>query len=132
MTAPPTAGRARPSPATALAAAALVAAGLAACGGSTPKAAAPAKPVSGPTVTIDNFQFSPNTIRVPVGGTVTWVNRDVAAHDVKFAGGGIPLSPMLLANTSARTWSHTFAKAGTYSYVCGIHPYMHGQVVVGP
>ena len=105
---------------------------LGACGASAnPKTSAPAKVPSGPTVTIKNFEFSPVTITVPVGATVTWVNRDVAVHDVKFASGGIALSPMLLPNTTSATWSHTFTKAGTYGYVCGIHPYMKGEVVVG-
>jgi len=28
------------------------------------------------------------------------------------------------------TFSHTFASAGTFDYVCSIHPMMHGTVVV--
>ncbi|MCU4184226.1 cupredoxin domain-containing protein [Acidiferrimicrobium sp. IK] len=118
------------------------------CGGSssgspaaTPNTATPSTATSGtaaggttaggPTVTINNFAFSPKALTIAVGTTVTWVNRDVAAHDVKFSAGGIPVSPLLLANSSRDHWSHTFTKAGTYPYICGIHPYMTGTVTVG-
>ena len=106
-------------------------AALAACGGSTSGASAPPAP-GGPTVTIDNFAFAPKTISVQAGATVTWINRDVAVHDIKFGSGGIATSPLLMTNTTKASYSHTFRAAGTYSYICGIHPYMTGTVVVGP
>jgi plastocyanin len=113
---------------------------LAACGGSSGTTSAPAGATSGSagsgatsaqTVTINNFAFSPKTLDVAVGTTVTWVNKDVAVHDVKFTNSSIPLSPLLMSNSSKDSWSHTFTKAGTYAYICGIHPYMTGTVVVG-
>ena len=27
-------------------------------------------------------------------------------------------------------FAYKFDKAGTYNYICGLHPFMHGQVVV--
>src|SRR5664279_2367401 len=39
-------------------------------------------PVTGPHVTISNFTFSPDTLTVPVGSTVTWINQDDTAHTV--------------------------------------------------
>src|SRR5260370_25496268 len=33
-------------------------------------------------VAIDNFSFSPNTLTVSVGATVTWTNHDNVAHVV--------------------------------------------------
>jgi plastocyanin len=33
---------------------------------------------------------------------------------------------------SNATYSYTFAAAGTYDYVCSVHPFMRGSVVVTP
>ena len=35
-----------------------------------------------PTVTIQNFAFSPATITIPRGTTVTWENKDSASHTI--------------------------------------------------
>ena len=79
-----------------------------------------------PTVRIDNFTFGPQAITVPVGTTVTWINGDdiphtVVADDKSFR------SKVL--DTDDR-FSFTFAKPGTFSYFCGLHPHMTGKVVV--
>ena len=83
-------------------------------------------PVAGDQVSIDNFAFAPATLTVKVGGTVTWTNRDEEPHTVA-ANDGSFHSPGM--GTGA-TFSHTFASAGTFDYVCSIHPMMHGTVVV--
>ena len=77
-------------------------------------------------VSISNFAFAPATLTVPVGTTVTWTNHDEEPHTV-VAGDGSFHSPGL--GTDA-TFSNTFATAGTFDYVCSIHPFMHGTVVV--
>ena len=83
-------------------------------------------PVAGDQVSIDNFAFAPATLTVKVGGTVTWTNRDEEPHTVA-ANDGSFHSPGM--GTGA-TFSHTFPTAGTFDYVCSIHPMMHGTVVV--
>jgi len=83
-------------------------------------------PVTGDQVSIDNFAFAPATLTVKVGGTVTWTNRDEEPHTVA-ANDGSFHSPGM--GTGA-TFSHTFPTAGTFDYVCSIHPMMHGTVVV--
>src|SRR4029077_8364097 len=35
-----------------------------------------------PVILIDNYQFSPNSLTVPAGTTVTWINRDSDVHTV--------------------------------------------------
>jgi amicyanin len=77
-------------------------------------------------VGIKNFAFSPATITVKAGSTVVWTNDDSIQHDITFDGGGIA-SSVLNQND---TFSHTFPAAGTYHYICSIHPFMHGTVVV--
>ena len=125
----------------------LAAVGLSACGGPSHAAgaaagtghaahaqeAAPAAtqttqaPVATPAVTIDNFSFMPPAIRVKAGTSVTWTNKDEEPHSV--VSSEEPMRSPTLAGTS-NTFSHTFAKPGTYHYNCGIHPFMHGTVEV--
>ncbi|MCL9762594.1 plastocyanin/azurin family copper-binding protein [Frankia sp. AiPa1] len=83
-------------------------------------------PVSGTTVDIRNFAFSPANLTVRVGTTVAWTNRDADAHTVVSTNGPLH-SPTL---NTGDTYKYTFAKAGSYSYLCSIHPFMVGTVVV--
>lgn len=83
-------------------------------------------PVAGDQVSIDNFAFAPTTLTIHVGGTVTWTNRDEEPHTVA-ANDGSFHSPGMGTGAS---YSHTFSTAGTFNYVCSIHPSMHGTVVV--
>jgi plastocyanin len=87
---------------------------------------APAAPVSGNQVNIDGFAFVPATLTVSAGGTVIWTNRDEEPHTVAASDGSFHSPGM---GTGA-TFSRTFPSAGTFDYVCSIHPMMHGSVVV--
>jgi plastocyanin len=90
-----------------------------------PPAPAPAAPAVAPaTVEIRDYAFAPKTLTVPVGTTVTWKNHDGDAHTV--AGADIKSKSFGMDGS----YSHTFAKAGTYAYVCSLHPQMKGEVVV--
>ncbi len=82
-------------------------------------------PVATTAVDIANFAFSPTVITVRAGDTVTWMNNDQEAHTVAIS--GVALSKPL---QNADTYTHTFGQPGTYSYICTIHPYMHGMVIV--
>jgi len=78
-------------------------------------------------VVIDNFVFSPGTLTVPVGATVTWTNHDDMPHVVASADDQFKKSPVLRAG---QRFSNVFATAGTYSYFCSIHPQMTGKIIV--
>jgi len=78
-------------------------------------------------VVIGNYSFSPKTLTVPVGATVTWTNHDKVPHLVTTADNQFQKSPVLKAGQS---FSNTFATAGTYSYFCSIHPRMTGNIIV--
>lgn len=95
-------------------------------GASSGAAAGPA--VATNKVTIQNFAFSPESVTVPVGTTVTWTNADSEAHTVT-AKDNTFHSPTM--DTGA-TFQYTFTKPGTYPYLCTIHPFMLGTVVVTP
>jgi plastocyanin len=94
---------------------------------SPPESGQPAPAPAGPNaVNVDNFAFVPAELTVPAGTTVTWTNHDEDPHNI-VAEGGQFRSPTM---GSGATFSYTFATPGTYAYVCGIHPFMHGTVVV--
>jgi plastocyanin len=107
--------------------------------------------------------FSPRTLEIGVGDTVTW--QIIGFHNIAFPGGGQPLPAMdamegdnVYVNPRVAfpaggatydgttytnsglpqdpskpfTYSLTFTKAGTYTYICIVHgPAMSGKVIVG-
>ena len=77
-------------------------------------------------VKIDNFSFTPQTITIPVGATVTWTNRDDIPHTVVSTDG---VFKSKVRDTDEK-FSYTFSKAGTYPYFCSVHPKMTGKIVV--
>ena len=77
-------------------------------------------------VKIDNFNFGPGTLTVPVGTSVTWTNRDDIPHTV-VSTDGVFKSKVL---DTDEKFSFTLSKAGTYPYFCSIHPKMTGKVIV--
>lgn len=92
---------------------------------------APKRALAGDTtpaeVKIDNFSFGPQTITVPAGTEVTWVNQDDIPHTVVSDDKTTFKSQAL---DTDEKFSHTFSKAGTYNYFCSIHPKMTAKVVV--
>jgi plastocyanin len=94
-----------------------------------PAGATPVPPASANAITIKNFAFSPATITVKTGTTVTWTNEDSAPHEIASDAG----SPIAFTSTQLATgasFSQSFAQVGTYPYHCAIHPSMKGTVVV--
>ena len=61
-----------------------------------------------------------------VGTTVTWTNHDDTIHSIVCLALKLRSKPL----DTNDSFSYTFGKAGNYDYICGIHPHMHGQVVV--
>jgi plastocyanin len=88
------------------------------------------------TVPISNFSYQPSTVTVPAGSTVTWTNNDPAPHSVTADRGSFDSSPGCSPNATrpclaqGATFSHTFGVAGTFTYHCLVHSFMHGTVVV--
>jgi plastocyanin len=76
-------------------------------------------------VAISGFTFSPRTVTVNVGDTVTWTNSDAQAHT---ATSGTAWNTGDIAGGDSA--SITFQSAGTFDYICVIHPTMTGAVVV--
>ena len=81
-------------------------------------------------VAIRNFAFVPDSIAVPTGATVTWVNcEDVGQepHTTTSDASGVWDSPDL--NSGAR-FSYRFATAGAFPYHCTPHDFMKAKVIV--
>jgi plastocyanin len=81
---------------------------------------------SGNAVVMKNFDFSPMTLTVSAGTAVTWKNLDGEPHTVTSTD-GLFRSGALDQNDS---FTFKFAKAGTYKYVCSIHPKMQAAIIV--
>ena len=79
------------------------------------------------TVTIDNFSFTPATLTVKAGTTVTWTNQDDIPHGIGATNNAFPKSKALDTDDS---YSFTFATPGTYQFFCYLHPKMVGSIVV--
>ena len=80
------------------------------------------------TVDIDNFDFTPAALTVSAGTTVTWKNEDDSPHRIGDKNGTFKSAAM----DTDDSFSHTFAAPGEYPYICTIHPYMVGKIVVKP
>jgi LPXTG-motif cell wall-anchored protein len=90
--------------------------------------AAPPKAIAAGSggVTIADFSFSPASLTINQGDTVTWVNSGPTPHSAT-ANDGSFNTGILKAGQSG---SHTFNQAGTFSYYCQPHPYMKATIVV--
>jgi len=98
-------------------------------GGLLAAISAPALGSGGTTVKVGGYKFTPKTLHISKGQTVTWKwtasNDDL--HNVKFKGFRSP-------NKEHGHFSHTFRKKGTFTYICTFHVHSHGMrgtVIVG-
>ena len=101
---------------------------LTACSAASPASQVQVQQTAAPAnqVMIQNFAFTPPSLTVPVGSTVTWTNKDQTQHtatadDKSFDSG--PLAP-------GASFSFTFTQAGTFTYKCTFHPNMLGTIIV--
>jgi len=78
-------------------------------------------------VAIDNSNFTPQTLTVKAGTTVTWTNKDTIPHGISALKNAFSRSKVLSTNDS---YSFTFTTPGTYAYICFLHPPMTGTIVV--
>jgi plastocyanin len=91
----------------------------------------------GAAVSISNLAYSPGSVVVHPGDTVTWTNKDQIAHSVtaddgSFDAAGPLCGPSITLNClqPGQSYSHPFASSGTFGYHCRVHSSMHGTVVV--
>jgi LPXTG-motif cell wall-anchored protein len=85
-----------------------------------------ARAAASTTVTIEDFAFSPKSVTIDVGDTVTWNNTDDVAHSATAEDGSFDTGTFGKGNSR----SATFDAAGTFQYICTPHPFMKGTVNV--
>lgn len=78
------------------------------------------------SVSIKDFSYGPSSITVHVGDTVTWSNAGPSEHTATASNGSFDTGIL----KKGRSGSHTFNTAGTFNYICSVHPFMKGTVVV--
>jgi plastocyanin len=96
------------------------------CFGGAPESPSAGEPASEAAVKIDNFNFTPPTLIVAPGTTVTWTNDDDSPHSVREKDGKFKSAAL----DTDEKFSQTFAAPGEYEYFCSIHPRMVGKIVV--
>ena len=82
-------------------------------------------------VAIRDFAFHPDTLHVPAGATVTWINCETppqephtTTSDTTGIWSSVDLNP-------GDRFSHTFATPGSYPYHCIPHEaFMRGAIIV--
>jgi len=85
-------------------------------------------PTSASVAATNSNLFTPQTVSIATGGTVTWSFGSVL-HNVAFSGSAG--APTNIGNTASSSVARTFANAGTFNYDCTLHPGMVGTVLVG-
>jgi amicyanin len=77
-------------------------------------------------VQIDDFAFSPPSLTVKAGTTVTWRNKDDIPHTVASSTRAFKSKAL----DTDDSFSFTFNEPGSYAYFCSLHPHMTGTIVV--
>lgn len=77
-------------------------------------------------VMIKNFMFSPMSLSIKAGSTVTWKNQDDEPHTVVSEAGLFRSSAL----DQSDTYQFRFEKPGVYTIFCGIHPHMKASITV--
>jgi plastocyanin len=77
-------------------------------------------------VTISNFTFEPQTTTIARGETVRFVNSDDMVHTIVAADGSFRSDAL----DTGDSFAATFTKPGSFTYFCGLHPFMKGTIVV--
>ena len=106
--------------------AALALLGVSAASASPEASASAAKPK---LVTVNDFYFGPSSVKIKKGGTVKWIWSSLNSnpHDVHLKSGpkGLKKKASYSTKTTAVTearFQKTFPTAGTYKFICTIHP----------
>ena len=84
------------------------------------------------TVNTVGMSFSPSSLTINVGDTVTWHNTG-GSHNINATQATFPNNPMGFGNTVGAGWTfqYIFTVAGTYNYQCDPHvPGMSGMIIV--
>jgi plastocyanin len=88
--------------------------------GATPRAGTGA-------VTIQDYEYGPASLTVPVGTTVKFTNRDSTPHTATSKESGVFESGPI---DTGKTGTIELEQTGTFTYYCVFHPFMKGTITV--
>ena len=93
-----------------------------------PASPAPALPEADETVSIDDFQYEPDRIRVELGTSIAWENADSREHTVTAENEAFDSGDI----AADGNFVQLFEQVGVYDYYCTIHgeDRMSGRVTV--
>jgi plastocyanin len=77
-------------------------------------------------VEIVDFAYDPDPVTIEEGGKVAWINRDSEPHTATADDDSFDTGTL----EEGKLKSESFKEAGTYEYICSIHPDMKGTVEV--
>ena len=83
-------------------------------------------PASKNEILIESNSYKPDSVTIKVGESIKWINKDSYNHAVTAKNGEFDSGNI----ASGAEFSFTFAKEGTYEYICGIHTFMKGTIIV--
>ena len=89
-------------------------------------AAAATNSISKNEILIESNTFKPDSVTIKVGDSIKWINKDSYNHTVTAKNGEFDSGDI----AGGAEFSFTFAKEGTYEYLCGIHTFMKGTIIV--
>lgn len=78
------------------------------------------------SVTISDFQFTPATLQVSQGTTVTWTNNGPSSHTSTSDAGAWDSGTL----SPGKSFSLKFNTPGSFTYHCSIHPSMKASITV--
>jgi len=83
-----------------------------------------------------DFCWEPPSVEIHAGDTVTWSDQSPANHRVQSTSSNWSFNADIYGAGQGAGLpngaGYTFKAPGTYTYICGIHTYMKGQVIVDP
>ena len=82
----------------------------------------------GETVSMANTQFTPSTLTIQAGDTVTFT--DTSGHTVTEGTDGVAVDDPIVDEDGGSDVPVTFDEPGTYNITCKIHPSMNMTITV--
>lgn len=77
-------------------------------------------------ILIEGNSFKPDSLTIKAGDSIKWINKDSYNHTVTAKNGEFESGNL----ASGAEFSFTFSKEGTFEYICGVHTFMKGTVIV--
>ena len=107
---------------------------LAGCGGGDEESSTtPTTVAAGGATVVDivssgsTWKFRPDSVTVSTGTSVTWTNSTDVPHNVVFTDAAVRSSDLF---NKGKSFTTTAGQAGTFPYICSVHPDMKGTLVV--